>query len=176
MGKTYVISDTHFFHQGIIGIAGRPFGSVDEMNMALLDNINRVVKAEDTLFHLGDFGKGSVGLIQSVVSRIKCPNMFLIMGNHDRHWSSQCWREVGFQEVSRWPVIYDDWCILCHEPVYVEVNSPFGVVYGHTHQNKYDNPNGHYFNACVEVNGYSPVLLDDIKENIQSETGQKFAI
>jgi calcineurin-like phosphoesterase family protein len=171
LGKAYIISDTHFSHEEIIGITGRPFGSVEEMDKVILDNINEIVAPDDTLIHLGDVGFGSWKKIQDYVEKIKCHNKFLIMGNHDKHLSSQMWREIGFQEVSQWPIIYDDWYIMCHEPIFVEINSPFGIVYGHTHQNYYDNKNHHYFNASVEVVDYKPVLFDEIKDIIQSGKG-----
>jgi calcineurin-like phosphoesterase family protein len=170
--KVYIISDTHFLHKEIIGISGRPFSSVKEMDKTILDNINETVMEEDTLIHLGDVGFGSWKNIQDIILQIKCNNKILVMGNHDRNLSPQTWREIGFQEVSPWPIIYDDWYIMCHEPILIETNSPFGVIYGHTHHNNYDSPNHHYFNTSIEAINYKPMLLDDIKDTISSGKGQ----
>jgi calcineurin-like phosphoesterase family protein len=169
MSNMYVIADTHFSHARIIKIAGRPFHSVQEMDNTILENINRVVERNDTLIHLGDVGLCPKDKMQWCLAQIRCRNKILIMGNHDRARSPQAWRELGFKEVSLWPIIYDEWYIMCHEPLYLEVNSPFAVIHGHTHQNSYTDPEkAHYFNASVERIGYEPVLLDEIKEMLTS--------
>jgi calcineurin-like phosphoesterase family protein len=173
MSDVYVISDTHFFDDGIIATAGRPFKSVDEMNEALIKDINAWVGYDDILFHLGDVGCEAMGEntqdIQDLISQINCKNKILILGNHDRKWSTQTWRNIGFQEVSKWPIIYEDWYVLTHEPLYTEVNSPMGIIYGHLHQHFYSQANKRYFNACVDVNGYSPVPLKQIKSIMKGE-------
>jgi len=56
MGNSWVISDTHFNHTNIIKYSNRPFDSVDQMNLAMIDAWNEVVEDGDTVYHLGDFG------------------------------------------------------------------------------------------------------------------------
>jgi calcineurin-like phosphoesterase family protein len=172
MSNVYVISDTHFFDDGIIPIAGRPFKSANEMNEALIANINAWVGHNDILFHLGDVGCEAIENVQGmqdIISRINCENKILVLGNHDRKWSTQTWRDIGFQEVSKWPIIYEDWYILTHEPLYTEINSPMGIIYGHLHQHFYRQANKRYYNACVDVNGYLPVSLETIKSIMKGE-------
>lgn len=41
--KVFFTSDTHFNHANIIKFCERPFGSIEEMNEALIANWNRVV-------------------------------------------------------------------------------------------------------------------------------------
>ena len=41
--KVFFTSDTHFKHANIIKFCERPFGSIEEMNEALIANWNRVV-------------------------------------------------------------------------------------------------------------------------------------
>ena len=48
MANIYVTSDTHFNHKNIIEYCNRPYSSVEEMNKAIIDNWNSVVKDEDT--------------------------------------------------------------------------------------------------------------------------------
>lgn len=52
----YFTSDTHFNLQRTLELSRRPFDSVEHMNNILIQNWNRVVKPEDTVYHLGDFG------------------------------------------------------------------------------------------------------------------------
>ena len=51
----YFSSDHHFFHANVIRYCNRPFGSVQEMNEALILNWNKTVTNDDIVYHLGDF-------------------------------------------------------------------------------------------------------------------------
>ena len=46
---------THFSHDNIIRLAGRPFADVNEMNEALVERWNAKVRPTDVVYHLGDF-------------------------------------------------------------------------------------------------------------------------
>ncbi len=58
----YFTSDSHYNHKNIVsGVTRwedksgcRDFSTKEEMDEAIIANINRVVKTDDTLFHLGD--------------------------------------------------------------------------------------------------------------------------
>jgi calcineurin-like phosphoesterase family protein len=79
----YFTSDTHFGHKNIIEYCERPFDDVHEMNKTIIDNINKVVGLDDTLYILGDFcykGKKPI----EYRSRIVCQDIHLILGNHDK--------------------------------------------------------------------------------------------
>ena len=39
--NTWLTSDTHFFHENILKYCNRPFGSVEEMNEALVTDAKR---------------------------------------------------------------------------------------------------------------------------------------
>lgn len=52
----YFTSDTHFNQQRTLELSRRPFDSVEHMNNTLIQNWNSIVKPEDTVYHLGDFG------------------------------------------------------------------------------------------------------------------------
>ncbi len=77
-------SDTHFCHAPIISYALRPFNSVEEMNITLINNWNSVVSTNDVVYVLGDFGeskdKTKLHNIFKSLNGKKC----LIAGNNDR--------------------------------------------------------------------------------------------
>ena len=50
----FVTSDQHFSHARISELAERPFATVEEMNAELVRRWNEVVRADDTVLHLGD--------------------------------------------------------------------------------------------------------------------------
>ena len=81
--NTFFTSDTHFGHANIIRLCNRPFKDVEEMNEKLVENWNRVVPEDGTVFHLGDFAFGGSGLWNSVIPRLN-GQIYLIIGNHDR--------------------------------------------------------------------------------------------
>ena len=83
MSRIFVTSDTHFSHVNIIKYCNRPYASVEEMNNALIDNWNSVVKNDDLVIHLGDFALGrTIQDIKKHLDKLN-GNKILILGNHD---------------------------------------------------------------------------------------------
>jgi calcineurin-like phosphoesterase family protein len=97
--KVWIISDTHYGHTNICrGITKwrlpdgsipidqtRDFQTMDEMNDAIINNINSVVGQDDVLIHLGDWSFGGFENIKKFRDRIVCKEIHLILGNHDHH-------------------------------------------------------------------------------------------
>ena len=54
--KIFFIADTHFDDVNILHYENRPFKTVEEMNGVLIENWNRTVGKEDTVYFLGDIG------------------------------------------------------------------------------------------------------------------------
>ena len=52
--SVYFTADNHFGHSGARSLYRRPFASVAEMDRAMIDRWNSVVKPEDEIWHLGD--------------------------------------------------------------------------------------------------------------------------
>ena len=84
--KTWFTADTHFGHQRIIELCNRPFESVDDMNAALIENINATVPKEDRLVILGDICMGKLEDSLPLLAQIHAAELVLVPGNHDR-WS-----------------------------------------------------------------------------------------
>lgn len=175
--NNWITSDSHINHTNIIKYCNRPFKNVAEMDEVLIENINSLVRPDDTLWHLGDFAFGRAltnANFAELCNSINCRNIHLIIGNHDKkivksktllcHFSSAQHCFTGFIEGR--PII------LTHTPPEGEVDS-FIIgqtkawkrrhknsvhLYGHTHNNEnYDR-----CNMCVEYTDYKPVRLKDI--------------
>lgn len=166
----FLTSDTHFSHKKIIDYCNRPFKNVEEMNEALIKNWNEVVPKEAKVYHLGDFSfHCNHEKVKEILKRLN-GDKYLIMGNHDIGKTTKWWREAGFTDVSRYPIIYDEFYILSHRPVFVNSSTPFLSIHGHTHQNNYvgksitDESKNCYVNVCVEQTNYRPILFSDIKK------------
>ncbi len=92
----WITSDTHYSHKNIAGSSVsswksgyRNFGSVQEMNDTIVENINKYVKEDDILYHLGDWSFGGAHNILLFRNSIVCRNIHLILGNHDTHIKDQ---------------------------------------------------------------------------------------
>ena len=172
MGKTFIIADTHFGDSGaILKYEGRPFSNGAEMDRAMVENWNRVVGEEDTVYHLGDVAVGrSEQELSALLKELK-GRKILVMGNHDRSFDVRHWMELGFAEVYPLPVLFEDFYILSHEPLYVNTASPYANLFGHVHGNPtYRTVSARSYCACVERNNYAPVPFEQIRSQIASES------
>ncbi|WP_283678657.1 metallophosphoesterase [Lentilactobacillus sp. Marseille-Q4993] len=88
----YFTSDTHFFHDRLLGISEfspRPFLTVEDMNETIINNWNTRVGENDVVYHLGDIAvlhtrpeKDSLEQIFEVLDSLN-GRLVLIKGNHD---------------------------------------------------------------------------------------------
>lgn len=130
MNRYFVIADLHFSHANVIKYCNRPWETIEEMNAALIRNWNNTVGKDDTVFVCGD-----VALKKSVCKEI-VPKLngrkILIMGNHDQG-STQFYRDCGFTEVSKYPIVVRGFYIFSHAPLQMINTAPYFNYYGHVH-------------------------------------------
>ena len=167
MADTWLISDTHFNHAGILtfkdytGNPVRPFDSVDEMNQCMLDNWNDTVKDGDTVIHCGDvlFGMDKVEWMEANFAKLPGKKK-LVLGNHDNVKQLTPF----FKEILLWKSVSDVVC--SHTPLHLQTLNEGrweeGVinVHGHVHTNP--SPEGPYKCVCVEQIGYKPIHLEEL--------------
>ena len=129
------IADMHFDHESIIALDNRPFGSVAEMNEALIENWNSVVKPEDLTWILGDFCLGGSEQWASYLKRLNGAKG-LIIGNHDDREAVEAVKDF-FTDVAEYREITDNGrnVVLCHYPILGFRDHYFGWfhLYGHVH-------------------------------------------
>ncbi len=82
------IADTHLGHEHILSECRPQFASIEEMDAAIIDGINRKMTRNDTLYILGDFAYRSRTPVIEYLNAIK-PRKVLIKGNHDEDWLNQ---------------------------------------------------------------------------------------
>lgn len=152
--KKWFIADTHFSHTNIIRYAARPYASVEEMNINLIDNWNRSVAIDDQVFFLGDFGLGDVDHLHSICSQLH-GNKICIRGNHDRNasWMTR----VGFNVVleSAFLKIGRHTVELIHIPT--DPPPAHFQFHGHVHDKRPNKIIQNQLNLCVEVWEYKPI-------------------
>lgn len=167
--KVYIISDTHFSHKNIIDYCNRPFQTVEEMNNTMINNWNRVVTNNDLVIHLGDVGLGSKEQVSSIIQQLNGRKM-LIMGNHD-HFREKDYRAMGFETVSRFPILWNKNFLLSHAPLDISESVPYFNIYGHVHNDeRYTNTSN---SCCVSAEriDYTPIFLYD---TITKQYGEAF--
>ena len=156
----WVTADTHFGDKGIIGYENRPFQTVLDMDERIIEEWNvRVDFTHDRVFVLGDFSFYEKEETAKIVERLNGRKV-LVIGNHDKDRTHKWWLDVGFEQVIEFPIIYNQYMILSHEPVYLNPRMPYMNVHGHLHSNRLEYRG--YYNAGVELHGYAPVRMDEV--------------
>ena len=82
---TWIISDTHFFHENIGRYCSRP----ENWQELIIKNWNDLVSPDETVLHLGDFALGNKNNFDLLSGMLR-GRLFLIQGNHDRISKSYC--------------------------------------------------------------------------------------
>ena len=164
----FIWSDLHMGHANVIDYESRPYSSVEQLNEALAENWRAVVTKHDRIWNLGDVAlKMSKETLEKIIKNLPGKKI-LILGNHDRGRSPTWWHDVGFDEVYPYPVIYEGFYMLSHEPLYVNKNMPYVNVHGHTHGTSSDNPQ--QINVSVDVINFTPMPFEDIKDRFVEKT------
>lgn len=164
--SVYVTADLHLGDERVIQFERTCFKTVEEHDKAIIEGINSVVDADDTLYILGDVGFFSSShplekLIKQV-SKIKGHKIF-VKGNHDRFGLLDA-KRMGFEEIHMGPMYYSS-CgvnghiILSHEPVAEAYNNPYVInVHGHLHNSDLELPN--FYNVNIGRTYYRPVDMN----------------
>ena len=164
---TWIISDTHFFHENIGRYCNRPKNWQD----LIIKNWNDLVSTDETILHLGDFALGNKTNFDLLTGMLK-GRLFLIQGNHDRISKSYCeTRGVTLIKNSLNAEISDQMkLIFSHRPI-VPLEDGWINLHGHIH-NVPPPPEGSnlgpsHINMSVEVREYRPWRLGDILKTIK---------
>lgn len=168
--NVFLTADTHFSHAKVCtfttpdGSFLRPWRDVDEMDEALVENWNRVVKPNDKVYHLGDVAIQRKGL--QVLDRLN-GDKILIKGNHDTFKIADYYPR--FRDIRAYWVM--DNYSFSHIPVHPDALMRFkGNVHGHLHagrvlcEGKID---PRYLCVCVEQTNYAPTAWEDVKLSFQ---------
>jgi calcineurin-like phosphoesterase family protein len=136
MSRNLYIADTHFGHGNILRFDNRPFSTVEEMELELVNRWAMAVEPKDTVYILGDFCWGKEDEWLRILSQLK-GNKVLIRGNHDLKNMSIRLRN-HFQDVKDYKEITDEGrhVILSHYPMLLykgSYNPDCYMLCGHVH-------------------------------------------
>lgn len=134
MPNIYYISDWHYGHRNCLSFDNRPFTFVEDMNAALTERWNGVVKPEDTVYVLGDMFWCKPSEAVPVLKSLRGTKI-LVKGNHDRVNNEEF--RAQFADVRDYMEIDDNGrkLVLCHYPIPCFRNHFHGWyhLYGHVH-------------------------------------------
>ncbi len=163
--KIFFTADTHFGDSNIIRYENRTFSDIENMDRTIIKNWNDTVSENDKVFLLGDFSAYDFKKSREICHSLN-GEKFLVMGNHDTE-NEQYYYECGFSGISRYPIIYENFWILSHEPLYINRNMPYANIFGHVHANPiYKDYSEQSFCVSIERTDYKPVEFDEIKRRI----------
>lgn len=180
VNHTWLVSDTHFYHKNIIKYCNRPFSTVEEMNQAIIDNWNSVVKEGDTVFHLGDMGFCGTQNLVSIFSQLN-GEIYLIRGNHDSDKALNAlfdndlilsWDQYKSITIVGDKEIPEQELFLCHYPMIDWNNKEKGCWMIHGHNHMLPSTPSHspkHYDVGVDRNNYTPVNFQIIKEQITKQ-------
>src|SRR4051794_5722547 len=93
MPQTWIITDTHFNHDRMIELCGRPANFRD----LIIENWKAMVGPEDMVFHLGDVIFSRAAEISGIMAGLP-GRKILVRGNHDME-RTQWYLKRGFDFV-----------------------------------------------------------------------------
>lgn len=164
MGKTFFTSDLHFGHRNILKYCDRPFPSTEAMDQSLVRRWNGKVRANDTVYVLGDFSLEPAEVVRSRLARL-AGRKILIRGNHDR----------GYADDARWGEVHESLLVeaessrfyLHHYPLRDWPGKWRGTIhlYGHVHGNLRPLPGS--MDVGVDTWGGAPVSVAEILQAVE---------
>lgn len=170
----YFTSDLHLGHTSILHLQNRPFADIEEMNDAIIHNINDRARADDQLYILGDIShRVPAETANALIRRIHC-RKYLILGNHDVAGSPpQCIYDTSlFQWVGNYLQMNVDGLelVMMHYPMlsWPKTTSGSVMLHGHIHSRPEYNEENHKagirrYDVGVDANDYRPVSFDEIR-------------
>jgi len=174
MNDSFIISDTHFGHQGACeftvegGAKMRPWDNIEEMDEAMVENWNKTVGPKDKIYHLGDVVINRRHL--KTLARLN-GRKILIRGNHDIFRTSEYL--PYFEEI--YGSYKLDNFILTHIPIHPKSLARWakGNIHGHLHTYRVKHEDGtidtRYKCVSVEQINYTPIKFHELMEIIKKE-------
>ena len=171
----FFTADLHFGHNNVInfkntdGTKARDFATVQDMEDAMVQMHNEIVKPTDKVYMLGDIAFNARGL-----DKVKQMNgiKILVKGNHDQLKLNK-YVDV-FKDVRGCHVM--NGLVFTHIPIHVDQLGRFGCnVHGHLHMNRVmqgDKIDPRFLCVSVEHTALKPIEFEDMVERIVAQGGK----
>jgi len=165
----FFTSDQHFGHGGARGLFRRPFGSVAEMDAAMVARWNEVVGADDEVWHLGDFAVRQPAARMDALLGALAGRKHLIVGNNDGPATAGL---PGWASVQTYAELEVDgaFLVLCHYPLrsWNRMARDALDLHGHSHGRLAPLPR--QIDVGVDAWDFRPVTLAEIRRRLARRT------
>jgi calcineurin-like phosphoesterase family protein len=151
---TFFTSDTHFGQERTLVLSKRPFSSVGDMDLTMIERWNKIVAPGSTVYHLGDFG-------HSEVLKYLNGNIKLILGNYERDNKSEIPEGIEILGDTYETEIGGIQLIMSHEPLKIKDKSGMKL-FGHIHGRQKVKP-WEGLDVGVDSNNFTPCSFQDIE-------------
>jgi calcineurin-like phosphoesterase family protein len=168
--QTFFTSDTHFDDEYAIQYFNRPFKSLDEMNVLMVEKWNSVVTEKDTVYHLGDFTLHDFRRFTKWASQLN-GNIKILPGSHDDPWLKDFVASEKVQVIA--PLVSMEFpeimagmspqvVVLCHYSMQVWDRSNYGSwhLFGHSHGKL--KGIGLSLDVGVDCTAFAPLSLEQV--------------
>lgn len=179
----FFTSDFHFGHEKILTLgAGRPFASVDAMQVHIMGNLNARIGNGDTLYVLGDWCCGlgkrdKIDYVRETVMNLGYGiKIHWILGNHDPSFRSgrpsKLVTEGVLASVSDMQTIRvgrDREIVMCHYPLEDWGFEEAGTImlHGHRHGAGVRHATRRRLDVGVDGHDYAPWSLDEVMDEMR---------
>ena len=183
MGNIYISSDLHFCHNRDFLYGKRGFDSIAEHDEAIVKEWNKIVKAGDEVYILGDCmlndNTAGVNLLRRLAGK-----KHIIFGNHDTNERINLYKDIFNVDVLGFAhrMKYNGYTLyLSHYPTLTDnhdgdkpLDRRVINLCGHSHtQDKWEDFNkGLIYHCELDAHDNKPVLLDDIIEEIKEKVNE----
>lgn len=163
----FFTSDLHMRHKNILKYSNRPFDTIDEMNVTILNNINNTVMTNDQLYILGDFCFGSVKICLEYLDKIKCRNITFVQGNHDNR---RFINKLSKNNIDTYTLKHklelplENKTLLCTHFPEKTIPENYINLHGHIHtEGNHNIITNNFYDVGVDNNNFKPISLEQIK-------------
>lgn len=176
----FFTSDLHFCHNKEFLYVPRGFTNIQDMNEALVENWNKVVKPNDEVYNLGDFALNDIEAAIQYINRLN-GTIRWIYGNHDTEKKID---RIMDECSNVWAIGYAD--LIKHEKKFSIYMSHYPTLtanfdekhfsrhiialHGHTHQQtnflQLDNP--FLYHVGMDSHNCTPVHIDEVLADIRN--------
>ena len=136
----FFTSDQHFGHDNIRKYCNRDFPNISDMDETLIDAWNKVVKADDLVYHLGDFTLGGRSDAEKYFRRSNgYIHILEYPWHHDKRWlTGQLFYSAQHEVAYEQPIVVleheaDRPIILCHYAFEIWDRKHYGSLHFHGH-------------------------------------------
>lgn len=180
MGQNiWFTSDLHFGHNRDFLYSPRGFNDIETHDSAIIENINEIVKEDDTLYILGDLMLNDNEYGMDCLNEINCKDIYIILGNHDTSVRAELYAYLPNVKIlgCAAPFKYKKWnFMLSHYPMNTanldDDRAPYLKVWnlcGHSHTKEKIDPITNSIHCELDAWNNYPVSIEQIREFIKDK-------